>query len=128
MRDLVYDGLQAFVLCVLVIVAWSICVSLSEAEAQNPKIVFLNKCADVDINNPDWRCLNKTQAAQSLEVKKQVNQACKRKHCPTIYSIDPKRNRGGDYLFGAWRTNGRVYFAAMPGCPNGRKALERLLR
>ena len=127
MKDLIYDGLQAFIFCLFVIIAWSICVTLSEAEAQNPRVIFLNKCKDINPSAPDWTCLNKSQAAQSFEVKAQVNQACKRKHCPTIYSIDPKVSHG-DYTFGAWRVNAKVYFAAMPGCPSGRKALERLLR
>jgi hypothetical protein len=118
------------------------CTSLAHAEA---KIVFLNKCPDLpaeafipatnkaewDAKTVLWACLNETQAAQSSETKEQVQLAIKNtkfKKNITIYSVDPRRPDRDTWEFGAWLRNGKVYFSAMPGCPNGRRVLEKLLR
>lgn len=105
------------------------------AQAESPKLIFKNKCADIDPANPDWTCLNKTQAAQSVEATEQVLLAIKNtkfKKPITIILRDPKILHSAEYgrywQFGAWLVNGKIEFAAMPGCPNGRKLLERLLR
>ena len=115
----------------------------SQAWANEPRIVFLNKCPDIDQAAlsaaqaiPDrkvsyqevtklWTCLNKTQAAQSVETTRQVYDACRGIRCPTIYSIDPLIDREGSYNFGAWIRNNHVFFAAMPGCSNAQKILRR---
>jgi len=93
------------------------------AQAQPPTIVYLNKCID----ESTWTCLNKTQAAKREETREQANKACKRIKCPIIYSVDPIKFRGG-FEFGAWKRKGKIYFSAMPKCPNARWILERLLR
>jgi hypothetical protein len=95
----------------------------NQAWANEPRIVFLNKCPDLVDN--DWTCLNKTQAAQSVEITRQVYDACRGIKCPTIYSIDPLIDREGGYNFGAWIRNKHVFFSAMPGCPNAMKILRR---
>ena len=87
-----------------------------------PTIVYQNKCI-----KEDWPCLNRTQAAKRAETREQVNKACRGVKCPIIFSIDPIKFRGG-FEFGAWKRNGRLYFSAMPKCPNARWMLERVLR
>lgn len=100
------------------------------ARAEPYTVTFQNKCEDIDPAKPDWTCLNLSQGCQRAETLAQVAKAIRntkyKKHI-TIYSIDPKR-RGGDYLFGAWKVRGKVYFACMPGCVNAKRDLERLLR
>lgn len=117
------------------------------------KYSFKNKCADIDpaalasanaltdriergaALDVLWECLNKTQAAQSEEAVAQLLLAVKntgfKKKIPFVLR-DPKILRNEEYgrywEFGAWYVNGRIEFAAMPGCPNARKILERLLR
>jgi len=96
-------------------------------------VVFLNQCPDY---TDSWDCLNFTQASQRGETLQQVARACRGIKCPTIYSVDPKRKGTnpdalyGDmvYTFGAWKKHGKIYFANMPGCPNARWELEKLLR
>lgn len=88
-----------------------------------PTIVYHNKCLDSDL-----ACLNITQAATKPETRRQVNQACRGKKCPVIHSVDPWRPDRETWEFGAWRRKGKVYFSAMPGCPNARRDLESLLR
>lgn len=89
-----------------------------------PTIVYLNKCTD----ESTWDCLNKTQAAKRAETRAQVNQACRSKKCPVIFSVDPWRPDKDTWVFGARLIKGKLYFAAMPGCPNGRRNLEAILR
>lgn len=96
----------------------------SSAYAQPPLVVFLNKCTD----ESTWDCLNKTQAAKRAETRAQVNQACRGKKCPVIFSVDPWRPDKDTWVFGARLIKGKLYFSAMPGCPNGRRNLEALLR
>ena len=89
---------------------------------------FENKCPDF---SGDWACLNETQAAQKPEILSQVWRAvrhAKIKKPLVIYSVDPIRDSLGNYYFGAHIDNGKIYFRAMPGCPNARRDLERLLR
>lgn len=115
----------------------------SQAWANEPRIVFLNKCPDLNKEEllavnaiPDrterraeltrlWTCLNNTQAAQSVETTRQVYDACRGIKCPTIYSIDPLIDREGGYNFGAWIRNKHVFFSAMPGCPNATRILRK---
>ena len=106
--------IDAAFLMLLLLALTMMCV---EAKAE-PTIVFLNKCVDIDYTNPDWTCLNLTQAAQKAETRAQVNRACRGRKCPTIYSIDPKRPDKDTWLFGAWHKKGKVYFsyARMPQC------------
>jgi hypothetical protein len=120
---------------ILIFAGLALACILSPLYAQaEPKIIYLNKCVD----ESTWDCLNLTQAAKRAETRQQVNQACRGKKCPTIYSVDPRtspKNCNPDlyvgdceWNFGAWKKNGRIEFAAMPGCPNARWELEKLLR
>lgn len=104
--------------------------SLARAE-QTVTIEYLNKCADINPAAPDWKCLNRTQAAQRPETKAQVIEAIRKsrfKKNITIYSIDPLRPNKDEWVFGAWKRGKYVFFAAMPDCPNARVDLTRLLR
>lgn len=96
-------------------------------------VIFQNACPDY---TNDWTCLNYTQAAQSFETIQQIKLARKKtgfKRKMTIVSIDPIR-RGKNpekdmtWEYGAWERKGKIYFAAMSGCPNARVQLERLFR
>lgn len=91
-----------------------------------PKIVYQNKCPDITPATPSWDCLNFTQAAQRPEIKEQINKACKGIKCPTIYSVDPI-NKRGEYYYGAWKRNGKVYVAIDPSCPDSTKKLRKFL-
>lgn len=125
---------------------WNSC---SPAHA-DVRIVYLNKCADIDpvalaaanaISDKRqsydavselWTCLNETQAAQHAETLQQVATAVKntrfRKNI-TIYSIDPIYvPKEEAWYFGAWFYKRKYWFAAMPGCPNARRVLEKILR
>lgn len=131
---------------------------LVSTNAFGARIIYQNKCPDIDQKAlaearaiPDkkasyeavsalWACHNETQAAQSDETRQQVNQAIRRAgYSPSkIYSVDPKigpKNCNPDafygdceWTFGAWYKNGKIYFAAMPGCSNAMWDLEKLLR
>jgi len=105
---------------------------ISQAKAEQVlRINYMNKCADIDPTNPDWSCLNRTQAAQRPETRAQIIEAMQkaryRKNL-TIYSIDPIQPRRGEWQFGAWKRGKYIFFAAMPDCPNARVELTRLLR
>lgn len=97
-------------------------------------IIFQNTCPDIDVNKPDWTCVNYTQAAQSQETIRQIRLAKKHtgfKKPITIISIDPIRKGKGInkiWKYGAWQRGNKIYFAAMPGCRNARIELERIFR
>jgi hypothetical protein len=114
------------------LLACAVMLGISSAKAEQVlKINYMNKCADIDPAAPDWTCLNRTQAAQRPETREQIIEALKKakyKKNITIYSIDPLRPRRGEWVFGAWKRGKYVFFAAMPGCPNARVELTRLLR
>lgn len=98
---------------------------------QTVEIKYMNKCADINPVAPDWKCLNRTQAAQRPETRAQIIEAIRKakfKKNLTIYSIDPIQPKKGEWEFGAWKRGKYVFFAAMPGCPNARVELTRLLR
>lgn len=131
-RNLAYLLLTMMAVCfvaICIVMAFAI---HAEAQATAPvTLVFLNECSDIDPVNPDWTCLNRTQAAQKKEIFEQVWAASyntKTSKPVTIYSIDPIIDSRGGYNFGAWKINGKILYAAMPGCANARKKLERLLR
>jgi hypothetical protein len=128
----------------------------AEQVNKNTTVIFLNACPDLDPNDVfrsnmtreeyealtlRWDCLNRYQSAQSPETLSQIKTAIKNTHYKkpiTIYSVDPRtspKNCNPDlyigdceWNFGAWKKNGRLEFAAMPGCPNARWELGKLLR
>lgn len=113
--------------------------------AESAKIIFMNKCEEIDPIAlalarvlPDrasslaevtriFACHNITQAAKRAETREQVNRACRGRKCPIIFSVDPLRRDGG-YEFGAWRVKKGIKFAAMPGCRNAERKLRGLVR
>lgn len=123
---------------------------ISQAKAEQVlRINYMNKCADIDpvalataeaMSDPKqryaevtklWKCLNGTQAAQRPETREQIIEAitkAKYKKDITIYSIDPLRPNKDAWVFGAWKRGKYIFFSAMPGCPNARVELTRLLR
>ena len=91
------------------------------------KVIYQNKCNVFS----GWDCFNETQGATVQETLSQVLLAVKNtkyKKNLVVYSIDPKRPKANEWEYGAWFKRGRIYFSAMPGCPNARWDLERLLR
>lgn len=109
-----------------------ICIALflllsTSVEAQNYKVFILNECNLFD----DWDCYDRTQAAKIPEILEQVDTAVRNTKYTKrliIYSIDPIIDRHGDYNFGVRVFKHKIFYAAMPGCPNARRSLERLLR
>ena len=87
------------------------------------RVVFLNKCVD----ESNLECLNKTQAATRMETLRQVRRVCRGVKCPVIYSVDPIHRNQDVWTYGAWKRNDKIYFAAMPGCPNATKYLKKLI-
>jgi len=116
----------------IAVLACAVMLGINQAKAEQVlRINYMNKCADIDPAAPDWSCLNRTQAAQRPETRAQILEAIKKakyKKNLTIYSIDPIRPRRGEWEFGAWKRGKYIFFAAMPGCPNARVELTRLLR
>jgi hypothetical protein len=101
---------------------------LSCQPALADKIIFKNYCKDIDPVKPDWTCLNESQAAQTKETIEQIKLARKNTNYKRgkIISVDPMRYSRGVWEYGAWYNKGKIYFAAMPGCPNARWELEQL--
>jgi len=116
----------------IAVLACAVMLGIGSAKAEQVlRINYMNKCADIDPAAPDWKCLNRTQAAQRPETRAQILEAIKKakyKKNLTIYSIDPIQPRRGEWQFGAWKRGKYIFFAAMPGCPNARVELTRLLR
>lgn len=123
------------------------------AQATAPvKLIFLNECPDVPPEGfikpttPEewlarrklWECHNRTQASQRQETFEKVWAASyntKLKKPTTICSVDPKikyeNGEAAEWRFGAWKSKRKgcdIDYADMPGCPNARRDLERLLR
>jgi len=123
-----WEIIKTIIFSVAIMTLWNSC---SPAHA-DVRIVYLNKCADINPVAPDWTCLNETQAAQHGETLYQVAMAVKNARFTkdlVIYSIDPIYVPEEEaYHFGVRVLRGRLYFAAMPGCYQARVSLQRELK
>lgn len=103
-----------------------------QAQASAPlRLNFLNVCPDLDPITQDWTCLDETQAAQREEIFNQVWSSAYRAKVSRyieVDSVDPWRNKRGDYLFGVRIAHGRIKFAAMPGCTHAMNELTKELK
>lgn len=92
------------------------------------KIIFKNFCEDIDPVKPDWTCLDESGGAQTDETIAQVKLARKNTNYKRgkIISVDPMRPSRHIWEYGAWYNKGKIYFSAMPGCPNARWELEQI--